>query len=699
MSIRLPGYTLAEVATYLYGNPAAAEQLRAANGGLPDFLGPGTVLRPTEEPLTEAAAASFNQALRGGYVLRSQGMPSSESGEQMMYTFTAAGQTFQLTGQQFESMRRSLGMWLVIRARIFHESAEFSLEHIYRSYLEETNSAVRGISNWLGDTEVPSEEIWTRPRNSAQTIIDQLGGGGVPEAEAISQNAARLARVERDLNEASRTWMHYINDTVEGAENAVGKLEVVRDTSFAIAAGIGGVVAAPLVFGAAAGVLGTGTVATLGAGTLAIGGGALVGGAIHGGLDFTAAVGQQVQMSGPMDWDYVGQRTSHGFTSGLGEGAMGAGSFFMGAGLAARFGPQFASTLAGRMTIGGMTGSAMGFGASTADVLMHPEAGPAGRRIFGGTLLGGGLGAGTSVIPINGLYRTGGRPMIPFSGEPATPGWMYSSPWGMMRPGSNTAAVLNALPSEQLPPLPRGYNWARVNGNQWGITRPPGAPDIEIHTYGPDAAGRINFNLRMVDPGNPSRMIYTSSHSRAPGNTFPQSQRSSPGITTNDYTDSTTGITYRRGHGVPHADTIEPPPGGVNSTSDPHNFSPQARQYNDTFRRTLEVRFRAAGNNLREVSLYRPTPGRVNSGEAIPDSWWIIEVNPAGAPVNAWEIPATVTRNTSVSFDADIAPFARNVSLIPRGVLDAAGINITPGSAGAGATGIDESQRRREGLR
>lgn len=691
MSVRLPGYSLAEVATYLYGSPEAAAQLRATNGGLPDRLAPGTVLRPTEEPLTEAANASLNQALRGGYVLRSQGLPSSETGEQMMYTFTAAGQTFQLTGQQFESMRRSLGMWLVIRARIIKESAEYSLEHVYHSYLEETNSVVRGVSNWLGGTSVPSEGIWSRPRDMAQSIMDQLGGGGVPEANAISQNALLLARADRDLNEASRIWMRYINDTVEGAESAVSGLEVVRDTSFAIAAGIGGVVAAPLVFGTmtAAGL------GTLGAGAVAVGGGAVTGGVIHGSLDFTAAVGQQVQMPGPMDWDYINRRTSHGFTSGLGEGAMGAGAYFMGAGLAARFGQQVSSTLLGRMTIGGITGSTMGFGTSTADVLMHPGAGPAGRRIFRGTLFGGLLGAGTAVIPINGLYRTGGTPMVPFTGEPVTPGWMYSSPWGMMQPGSNTSPVINAQPHEQLPPLPDGYTWARVNGGQWGIIRPPGAPDIEIHPYGPDAAERINFNLRLVDPGNPSRMIYTSSHSRAPGDTFPQSQRSSPGITTEDYTDPTTGITYRRGHGVPHADTIEPPPGGVNSTSDPHNFSPQARQYNDTFRRTLEVRFRAAGNNLREVSVYRPTPGRVNSGEAIPDVWWIIEVNPAGVPVNAWEIPATVTRNTSVNFDADIAPYARDVTLIPRGVLDAAGINVAPAAAGAGATGINESRRRR----
>jgi len=189
-------------------------------------------------------------------------------------------------------------------------------------------------------------------------------------------------------------------------------------------------------------------------------------------------------------------------------------------------------------------------------------------------------------------------------------------------------------------------------------------------------------------------MIYTSSNARPATNTYPQSRRTNPGITSADYTDPQTGIVYRRGHGVPHADTIEPSPGGVNSTSDPHNFSPQTRQYNDTFRRTLEVRFRAAGNNLREVSVYRPTPGRVNSGEAIPDGWWIIEVTPGGVPVNAWEIPATVTRNTTVSFDTELAPFARPATQIPRGVLDAAGINVVPSGAAAGVTGINEEGRR-----
>ena len=132
----------------------------------------------------------------------------------------------------------------------------------------------------------------------------------------------------------------------------------------------------------------------------------------------------------------------------------------------------------------------------------------------------------------------------------------------------------------------------------------------------------------------------------------------------------------------------------MNSTSDPNNFSPQSRQYNDVFRRTLVYRFRAAGNNYREVSVYGPNPARTANGTEIAQGWWIIEVNPAGVAVNAWEIPATVTRTPNVDIDVDLNPFSRPVTQIPRGVLDAAGIQAAASAAGAGASGINDSNRR-----
>jgi hypothetical protein len=71
-----------------------------------------------------------------------------------------------------------------------------------------------------------------------------------------------------------------------------------------------------------------------------------------------------------------------------------------------------------------------------------------------GSAMGLGLGVGLSWLPINGLYRSGGRPGVPFSGEPVTPRWMLSGPFSQFQTNFTAPPDFHNLPANELPPPP-----------------------------------------------------------------------------------------------------------------------------------------------------------------------------------------------------------------------------------------------------
>lgn len=165
----------------------------------------------------------------------------------------------------------------------------------------------------------PTLGIWHHPIHVVGNARKALDEGNLHEAARL----LRLATIH--LHSAKADWNTFIEASIGGAEKLQGELEVVRDTSFAIAIGAGAIVAAPVVAGgvAALGVTGAGATALTAAGTglaTATGGGLLRG---------TADVAGQKFSAGTVDWSKTWQHVrSHlkedlvtGTTVGLAPGA------------------------------------------------------------------------------------------------------------------------------------------------------------------------------------------------------------------------------------------------------------------------------------------------------------------------------------------------------------------------------------------
>ena len=136
----------------------------------------------------------------------------------------------------------------------------------------------------------PPLGIWGFPEHTAANARAALNAGNLVEA-------ARLLRLaEAHLKDAKQAWNTYIEASISGGEKLTGELEIVRDTSFAIAVGAAVIIAAPVVAAgagaAATGVGLTGTAATvattggaaLGTGVVGVG----AGGILRGGADIAA---------------------------------------------------------------------------------------------------------------------------------------------------------------------------------------------------------------------------------------------------------------------------------------------------------------------------------------------------------------------------------------------------------------------------
>lgn len=306
ISVTLPGHTLAEISTYVYGSPDFAPRLREINPNLPnvEVLPPGTNFLPYPGPRgTDACLQQLNNALRNGTILRTSGVPSEGEGQMMVYRFAAAGQNFELTEGQFNGMLQGLSVWITRKATYLRNMARIGRE-TQHEHVEGTSDIIRGISDLLAEQSVPNEIIWDVPENGAQKIITDLTNAQL-SADLISRKTRQLQIVAEGLDHSNRIWHQYIEGTISGAQTAVHALEITRDVSFGIAIGIGAVVAAPAVatyFGT--GALATGAIVTVG------GGGA--GAILRGGSN----VAGQALTGESIDWSEAGSEAQAGFVRG-----------------------------------------------------------------------------------------------------------------------------------------------------------------------------------------------------------------------------------------------------------------------------------------------------------------------------------------------------------------------------------------------
>jgi hypothetical protein len=684
VSVAPPGHTVDEVATYMYGDAAASAQLRATNGALRDPLPPGSVLRPTGQPLTKQASDDLNGAIRVGTILRTQGTQSQESA--VMYRFTVAGTDLSYTEPQFLALLRGMATYVKLRATYVKDMA-IDGRKVHADFKSENDwSAVRWTSDLLGGVSIPDPgEVWDPVVNDSQRLVDRIAGyePGPGTQGEVASAGAELFRLNQQLADAQYTWHHYLDATISGAETAVHYLELTRNVSFGVVAGLAGAVAAPAVFAA---IGATTVVGTLGATVAAVGAGAGAGGLVRGGLEVVLpGANQQV----------TGARFVSGFESGAIQGGLGAAGALAAPGVAGvvskgLYGaaPQALTTTGARLSVNVLTGAALGLpsGAAASGIenigafrLGEISGGQFWGRVGLGGATGMALGGVTSVIPIQGLYPKGG---IPFA-EPVSPRFMYAGPFSPLQVRAMTDPGFHALSPQKLPPLPDGYAWIRLN-SRWepmSMTgRFTGSP-FEATWYGQFANRPGNFVLNRA-----GGRIFVQAGTRPAGVPSPGGARD-PGFQQGDFNEPG-GQSYDAGHGADYADRPTGP-GTRNSNLDPNNFAPEPAWWNRWLRNNLAARIRRTGGGYQQVnywdtpsgaSLSPPTTPRLtNNGTPIPDGCFFIETDAGGNVVAAWRIPFTPTGPTT---QASLGPFA-----IPSAQLPGVVRSVAPwlGVAGAAA--------------
>ena len=317
-SVIAPGHTVTEIVSYIYLFPELMlDQFWSENPGLPDnpdeLVPTGRNLRIPDGRPTDQAARDRDVAMKSGGLLRTEGMEAGDTGA-MRYTFSAAGTEYQLTEGQLRGMLLNLQRNARLKAQILAGSARFSLK-TQRDFVDETNRVVR----WISGGEMPGDSEWEAAIKNAEGIRDVVArldlSSDLTKAARIVQNMTNsLEVVAQHIDHLERRLRDYFGDTIEGAEGAVSKLEVVRDASFAVAGSIGMVVAAPVAVATAGTVLGTSAAGTVGAmvigGTSTYYGVRSAVGAVRGTANLA---GQALANEGDVDAAEVDQETMAGF--------------------------------------------------------------------------------------------------------------------------------------------------------------------------------------------------------------------------------------------------------------------------------------------------------------------------------------------------------------------------------------------------
>jgi hypothetical protein len=681
-----PGRKLVEVAAFLYAKEGAADELRASNPGIGDFLPPGATLHLSASPLAATAQQSLDGALKTGSILRTTGVPvtSAPPPDALVHHLTIGQQTYDLLEPQYQAMLRGLAWHLNIRADYVKGMCEVYLD-ARNKHVEDSSGFVRGVSDWMGDVSVPDESVYTGPRDRAQAVMDDLAKGE-PTTERIADASRRIRAIGEEEQQGERAWHIYIEGTISGAGKTAAGLEVVRNTCFAIEAGLAGAVVAPLAFAAVGG-------GALGVGA-AVGAGAVAGGTLRGGLE-VALPGMEADKP-------ASQRFVSGFKSGAIQGGIGAAGALVAPGVAGAIAPRLgiaadvAPTALQRLALGVSTGIVIGApSGAVASALTNAGSyfdGKMSTLEYLGSIAMGGVGgaAGGAVfgaLPIKGLYKSGGQPFNPFSGEPVMPVWMMAGPYSPLQTGWNPPAEFNALAPNELPVIPEGYGWARIEDTWHPISLTgPNRLTLTLEVYGPDANGRMNYNIL-----NSGRLVQSSAVTRPTGATYPPGQRGQMPYDADDFAEPT-GQRWIVGHNVDYADTIDTP-GSANSNADPLNYTPEPSWWGLHLRRLFVAQVRARGGVYRQMNFYGPTPRTTVSGNQIPAGVYIVEANTAGQAVDAFRVPFTPTGPTQI---AQIVQFRIPLNQVPAGLLSPAPSPAISGAGGAAAASTLERKGARQ---
>jgi hypothetical protein len=264
------------------------------------------------------------------------------------------------------------------------------------------------------------------------------------------------------------------------------------------------------------------------------------------------------------------------------------------------------------------------------------------------------------------------------------PRWMFAGPASPLQPsfepppgawtnaprGSgqwNPPPGFNLTPGEQLPQLPRGLAWVRVEHlgqAQWepmslyGPNRQPleltwydvptnPAGNYIIRTSGGTVIWRQAFRpaASAYGPGLPA-------NTGAGGIPLPGAPRSGRGnfpMTTADFVEPVTGRANVRGHGIDYRNTTPRTATIPDSNLDPANFAPEPDWWGSGPGRGFEGRVQltnriaranpAGGDQLLQYADYGPSPRTTVNGTPIPDHVILVEATPAGVPTRAWRVP------------------------------------------------------------
>ena len=222
---------------------------------------------------------------------------------------------------------------------------------------------------------------------------------------------------------------------------------------------------------------------------------------------------------------------------------------------------------------------------------------------------------------------------------PTVPTPTYSVP-STTYGGFSLPQSLHSLPASQLPSVPIGYAYSGGPsvGADWSLHRDPfqapSSPVWDIHAE--DQGGRLTYTSYEEDPTStsttaPTRVMSAFAETAPSGGGYGGS-RSYP-MSTSDYTDSSSGKKWGRGHAVDHFD------GSKTTTTSSSNYVPEDRYFNEGARNHLVQGLRRGGGGAYVARYdYSATPDRVDDDTPIPTTEHFSTFDSAGTHTY-YEVP------------------------------------------------------------
>lgn len=380
-----------------------------------------------EQVVTERHAARVRSALTPGDQNAAGALQSlariiqsiaGEPGNSGIFYIYHQGERIAISDEQARGLRANLTSELRRAANKIDSTATYYWDRYHsQRAINRDSPIIAGISGWLADVEDPGNELasryfWIRER--VRAMQEHLAAGRLIEAAGIVGSVEHVSEEIRSLSRA------FYEGHIHGAEIAVHRLEITRDVSFAIAASIAAVVAAPVVAGAVGvGGLGltgvsAGVATTVGTGVV-VGSGVAVarGGSAAGG---TALAGGSLSEVGAALRSEAARGFHEGFMAGAGGGfarvlgpALGVGTTLSGQALrrvAAEMIVNGTAAMADVLLQGGTIGQAVDAGARAASLsvpgaLLGGSHNPAVRYLVapltsGATAYAGAIGSGAT---------------------------------------------------------------------------------------------------------------------------------------------------------------------------------------------------------------------------------------------------------------------------------------------------------------